>query len=134
MAAVREVEVAPDLAWNLQHEQEEQQLDYELPRAPLQKLSLSSSLGEYVLYTTHFWFPQRVSPALPLPGEPREAGCSLHSSCLQAHCPSPALPGELPGGRPNAISVDICSDVISQTYPHQNVTNFTGVTVSSKCN
>lgn len=36
MVAVREAEITADLAWNLQHKQEEQQLDYELPWAPLQ--------------------------------------------------------------------------------------------------
>lgn len=74
-----------------------------------------------------------VSTELPLPGEPSGPG----ALCTAPPCRH--IAGHKPcWGTPwrhqNAISVDICSDVISQTCPHQSVTSFTGVTVPTKCN
>lgn len=69
--------------------QEEQQLDYELPGPHFKTLTLFEPKGICTLHHS-FLVSTASCPALPFPGEPREARCSLHSSSTQAQCRSQA--------------------------------------------
>lgn len=79
-------------------------------------------------------FPNAAFPAQPRRGSVLfaqllhtsfHAGTLLVASCCLGNSPAST---EIP------TFVDICNDVISQTYPHRHVISFTGITVSTKCN
>lgn len=91
----------------------------------------------YVLYTVsglHGEFPNASFPAQPRRGSvlfARLLHTRFHAGTLLAasrYLGNSLASTEMP------TFVDICNDVTSQTYPHWRVINFTGITVSTKCN